>query len=60
MQLFDIVNLVGMTPDNIPVLDNIRIHDHDEVLTPGESNFAIFISSSKKSSFLKITFRFVQ
>ena len=36
MQLFDIVSLVGMTQDNIPVLENIRVHDHNEILTPGK------------------------
>ena len=39
MQLFDIVSLVGMAPNNIPVLDNVRIHDHDEIFTPGKLLF---------------------
>ena len=48
MQLFDIVSLVGMTQDNIPVLENIRVHDHNEILTPGKlfPPFSIFYSLS--------------
>ena len=49
MQLFDIVSLTGMTPENVPVLENIRVHDHDEILTPGKSSsflsFFLFFSS---------------
>ena len=35
MQLFDAVRVVGMTPDQISVIEIIQIYDHDEVLTPG-------------------------
>ena len=47
MQLFDIVNLIGMTPDNIPVLENIRFHDHADVLTPGKSVIILFDSFAR-------------
>ena len=35
MQLFDTVNVIGTTPDNASVLEIVRVHDHNEIFTPG-------------------------
>ena len=35
MQLFDGMGPFGVTINNVPLFRAIRIHDHDEILTPG-------------------------
>ena len=43
MQIFDTVRVVGMTPDNVSVIEIIRLFDHDEVLTPGKLVTFLFL-----------------
>ena len=47
MQLFDTVRVVGMTPDNVSVIEIIQFYDHDEILTPGKCYYSeLFIQFS--------------